>query len=653
MSTGTLDLELEAQKFLELEIQPVHLGPTWEKNPQWDGVSLTGPNGKYILPEFSLGYQAWAWVREYLLSPDSSDYDPQPFTPTFEQWRFVMWWYAVDERGRFVYRRGVLQRLKGHGKDPLAAVLAAVELLGPCKFRGWARRDMGELGYRDKAETIPAVRRGDPVAEEQANAWIQIAAVTQEQTQNTMGLFPGLFSEKLKARAGMKDDNIGIRKVTAFKGRRKIQSVTSNPRALEGARPTFVILNETEHWVETNNGWEMSAAMNRNAAKSKGGAARTLAICNAPEPSEESVGRRDRDAYMDEVAGLTPRTNVLYDSLELEETVPLFPPGSEDIDDPELQEYVVVEHLKRCINLVKGDSWWLDEERIAYEILDASTPVSVARRFYFNMASAAEDAWVDPNAVNAAVDPIAGVQRRTTSDPERCGWIVKPNEPIVLFFDGSKSDDATALIGCRLSDGYTFVVGLWQAPPKKRRRDQWLAPRGEVDSRVDEAFDRFEVVAFWADPSHAKKDDVNSDEGYWDGLIDDWHRRYKEQLVKDTWAVKSGMNPHSIMWDMASPERTKQFVQAAERTVDEFETKTSDGTWAPKISIDAHPRLLEHLKNAKKAPGLYGVSLRKDGRESLRKIDAAVGLVGARLLRRLVLNSEPEEDTGGGWAIAV
>jgi hypothetical protein len=34
------------------------------------------------------------------------DGKPWKFTP--EQMRFVLWWYAVDTRGRFVYRKGVL-----------------------------------------------------------------------------------------------------------------------------------------------------------------------------------------------------------------------------------------------------------------------------------------------------------------------------------------------------------------------------------------------------------------------------------------------------------------------------------------------------------------------------------------------------------------
>ena len=34
------------------------------------------------------------------------------------------------KRGEFVYRNGTFRRLKGHGKDPLAAAMALVELSG-------------------------------------------------------------------------------------------------------------------------------------------------------------------------------------------------------------------------------------------------------------------------------------------------------------------------------------------------------------------------------------------------------------------------------------------------------------------------------------------------------------------------------------------
>jgi hypothetical protein len=248
--TAVLDADVEIPRY---EVPVEHIGPVWELNPDWDGVSLIGKHGKYILPEFTLGYQIWSWIRGYpdengvcrpmVLSPDSNEDNPRPFEPTFEQYRFILWWYAVDKRGRWLFRRGVLQRLKGWGKDPVAGVISLVEMQGPCRFKGWARNDMPKYGRR--ADRKYVVRRGDPVGEDNPNAWIQIAAVTKTQTQNTMLLFPALISPEFMRKSHMRQDSIGVTKVTCFRGRRQIQAVTSNPRALEGGRPSFVLANES------------------------------------------------------------------------------------------------------------------------------------------------------------------------------------------------------------------------------------------------------------------------------------------------------------------------------------------------------------------------------------------------------------------------
>jgi len=91
-------------------VQAQHYGPTWEENPDWDGIDQFE---RYLLPEWTLGYQAIDWAYENLLSPDSTEHDPKPYRPTPEQYRFILWWYAVDENGAFSYRTGILQRLKG------------------------------------------------------------------------------------------------------------------------------------------------------------------------------------------------------------------------------------------------------------------------------------------------------------------------------------------------------------------------------------------------------------------------------------------------------------------------------------------------------------------------------------------------------------
>lgn len=86
-------------------LRPTYLGPTWMGE---DGRPTT--TGPWRLPERTLGWEIAKWVADYLLGEDG-----KPFRLTLEQLRFLLWWYAVDESGRFVYRTGVLQRLKGWG----------------------------------------------------------------------------------------------------------------------------------------------------------------------------------------------------------------------------------------------------------------------------------------------------------------------------------------------------------------------------------------------------------------------------------------------------------------------------------------------------------------------------------------------------------
>ena len=56
--------------------------------------------------------------------------------------------------------------------------------------------------------------------------------------------------------------------IRAHRGRCRLEAVTSSYRALEGGRSTFVILNETHHWLSNNEGHAMLAVIDRNATKS-------------------------------------------------------------------------------------------------------------------------------------------------------------------------------------------------------------------------------------------------------------------------------------------------------------------------------------------------------------------------------------------------
>lgn len=570
------------------------LGPTWAR----------GADGKFIAPKYSLGPAIVAWVTRYVKSP--SGIGPWKFSA--EQLRLLYWIYAVDEQGRWVYRELNVQRLKGWGKDPFAALLCLIELCGPC-------RPVVIDG------SIALDGDGRVAARPEASPWITVAATSKSQTKNTMLMFNILVTPRMKREYGVV---VGKEQVVALSGGAFIEAVTSSPETMEGNRPTFQIGNEPHHWKENNRGHDMRAVMDRN---NKMPWARILWITNAYNPSEMSVGQDNRESWemtQGEDATHTD-TRVMYDSLEA-------PP------DARVNE----REIPVVLDVVRGDSSWVDIDAIADRMLDSRNPVSNSRRFYYNQIGADEEAWLDPKDIEATVHEQV---KRWRGDPEiesdslRLGWApVDATEEIVVFFDGGKTDDHTAISGCRISDGYTFAIGHWGRPASLDKRTPWFAPRREVDERMHEVKARFNVVAIWADPSHAKDDE--DDTPYWDGLLDDWHREWKDDLPKENWAVKTGDGQHSIKWDMTSPARAAMFV------ADGAGVFQRDMEWR-EISHDGHPMFVRYMKNAKGLMTKYGLSLWKGSRGSKRKIDGAVTHAGARMLRNYVLNHD-REDAGGG-----
>lgn len=424
-------------------------------------TQLTAPGVRYGpegWPEHTLAFTkkgtgAIDWAEQWLEQPDGPEAG-QPWSFTMEQARWFAWWYAIDKRGRWVYRRGMLRRMKGWGKDPLASVITGVEFVGPCRFGGW-----DDDGY--------------PIVVPHPAAWVQIAAVSKDQTRNTMTLFPGLFSK-----AAIKEYAIDMGKeiIYAQHGRKRIEAVTSSPRALEGGRPTFAVKNESHHWLANNEGIAMADVMERNAAKSRDGSSRILAISNAHAPGEGSDAERDWEAFR-----VNP-TGFLYDSVEA--------PADFDWDDDD----AMIAALEFC----RGDSTWLDLERLLAEIRDPKTSKNMARRYYLNQLAASDDRAFDLG------------QWQTLAAPK----VVEPGTLITLGFDGSISRDHTVLIGTEVATGYQWVVGYWEP---RLMDDGFRVPVGEVSAAVEAAFERWNVWRMYADPY------------YWQEQLAAWSGAFNKQ----------------------------------------------------------------------------------------------------------------------------
>ncbi|MET8143332.1 hypothetical protein ABZU32_23775 [Sphaerisporangium sp. NPDC005288] len=83
-------------------------------------------------PTRSLGYQILRWAERYIVQPDGENAG-QPWQFTVEQKRFILWLYAIDDRGKWRYSTACLRRSKGWGKTPVLVALAVIEFIGPCR----------------------------------------------------------------------------------------------------------------------------------------------------------------------------------------------------------------------------------------------------------------------------------------------------------------------------------------------------------------------------------------------------------------------------------------------------------------------------------------------------------------------------------------
>jgi len=535
----------------ELLPTPPHIvGPTWQRTE--DG---------WHLPERTLGWGIINWWASYVKTP-AGEQAGSPFMPTLEQARWVLWWYAVDEDGKYCYRNGVLRRMKGWGKDPVAAALSLAELCGPVAF-----------SHFDST--------GQPVGKSRHAAWIQIVAVSQEQTKNTMSLFPVMITSKLK-----QDYALEVNKTIIYSGEGgRIEAVTSSPHSMEGNRPTLVIRNETQWWQEANDGHDLAGVIEGNVTKIAG--SRTLSICNAHVPGEDSVAERDYDAWQAVKSGQAVDVGTLYDALEAPADTPVSEIPSQR-EDPEGYEQGL-QKLREGILVARGDSVWLPVEAIIDSVLDVKNPISESRRKFLNQVNAHEDSWIAPYEWDALAltDEL---------------FALKKGDRITLGFDGSKSNDWTALVACRVEDGCLFLIKAWNPDATVTGE----IPREDVDATVRSCFEAYDVVAFRAD--------VKEFEAY----VDQWSRDFKK-------TIKVNASPNNpIAFDMRGQQ--KRFALDCERFL--------DAVLERELYHNGDLTLRQHVLNARRHPTTYdAIAIRKASKDSSKKIDAAVCAVlsfGAR-----------------------
>ncbi len=396
------------------------------------------------LPERTLGWGVLEWCSDFLVNPDSAGGikgDRWVFKP--DQARFILWFYAVDEEGNWIYRRAYRERAKGTGKSPMVAAIACAEFLGPTEF-----------SHFDED--------GNPVGREHEDAIVWLTAISQDGSQHTYHYIMGMLSGPAEAYYNL---DIGMTRVIVrgSPNTKRIQTLTASFRSHEGPKPTFAICEETQNWIPAEQGPQFFSTINRGLTKTDG---RLIEVTNAPVPGEGSVAEETHNFYEqileDEENGIQEDHGLLFDTLLLK-----------------VHDIYNVDEAMPALEFMYKDAPWIRLQRVWRDINDPQMREVDARRFFFNEKCTTLAMWI---------------KKETWANAESNTYLSKTDK-ISLGFRGKRS--CTAIVATRLEDGAMFLLDIWEAPQGKQKTYEVNA--GEVDRKVRKYLKKYNVVALFAD----------------------------------------------------------------------------------------------------------------------------------------------------------
>jgi hypothetical protein len=384
----------------------------------------------------SLGWGVAQLASAYLQVPSGPRFGER-LELTDEQISFLVRLYRLDpDTGQSVYRRGAHVKPKGWGKSPELAVFAFGELVGPIVFDGWD-------AY------------GEPIGRPRETPWVQIAALSEDQTDNTyISLLSMLEGGDAATDFGL---DVGLTRIHV-KGKRgaRLEPVTAAAGSREGQPVTAAVLDEPHLWTPSNGGVRLAATLRRNVAKTNG---KSVESTNAWKVGQGSVAEETAKAAKKGAAGL------LFDHVQA--------PFVEDLADKEL--------LKRSLRAVYGDAEWVDLDRLVEECNDPGTTPEDARRFFLNIPAPADggESWLP-----------AGAWAKCESDVS-----IPDGARVTVGVDVALYHDNTAVTVVHQSDDGAFVV----------RARTWEPDGGKIDitdvmAHIRELSFRYDVAGVAYDP---------------------------------------------------------------------------------------------------------------------------------------------------------
>jgi phage terminase large subunit-like protein len=499
----------------------------------------------------TLGPQVCDWIESFLVH-GPGDIRGEPARIDDETRGLIFRMYEVypkgtkiggrDVSGRRRFTRCGISLRKGTAKTEKAAWIIGAELHpdAPVRCDGFDAK-------------------GEPVGVGVRDPYIPLVAYTEEQTEE---LAYAALKFILEASPLVDDFDIGLERIMRKAGDGKAVALASSPSARDGARTTFQHFDETHHF-HSQRLRDAHQAMLANIPKRMLADAWTLETTTAFTPGQNSVAEGTMD-YAKQIE-------------------------SGEIDDPRL--FYFHRSASAGYDIEKEDD-------VRQAILEASGPAAA----WSNIESIV-DLWRNPQTDRAYFERVwlnRPVQSELQAfDVDRfkeleAGGKPEPGTLITLGFDGSRTNDATAIVGTVVETGHQFVVGVWERPP---RFEEWSVPRDEVDEVMADAMETWDVWRLYADPP------------YWEDAVDDWAGRYGE--------------PKVFRWYTDSYRKMALACRAYR-----------DAILNGEISHDGNKAFIRHIGNARKhelnreddegRPLFY---IKKERKDSPKKIDIAMAAI--------------------------
>ncbi|MDY5159559.1 hypothetical protein [Actinotignum urinale] len=415
----------------------------------------------------SLGFLGAEWIEAHCRIPDSWNRG-EPFVLAGWQLENLVYFYEVKPgavfnpvrpagASVFVYRRGVIVGPQKTGKSPFGAAIVCLEAVGPCVFAGWA--EAGDM-YRCVDNGCGCgweytYQEGDPMGMVRPTNLIQLLATAEDQTDNVYGPLKeminlGPLGVLMQVREGfIRLPNGG-----------RIDPVTTKASTRLGQQITFALADESGLYTgKIKTAWD---TMRRGLAGMDG---RGLEITNPWDPMDNSSAQATFQSNQDDIYKFYRR-----------------PPSS--------LSWERKRDRKKILEYVYEGSPWVNLETVEREMEElVETDPTQARRFFLNQLVQGQGSFM----TEELWDKTEQLQE------------VPQGAPICLGFDGSRSDDWTAIRAETLG-GYRFtpVYGPDSRPtywdPKLWPGSR--IPRGEVDAAISHLFEYYDVQRLYIDPRH-------------------------------------------------------------------------------------------------------------------------------------------------------